>query len=76
MITISQIIKAAISSAAEAELEALFINCMDTIAIHHILKMGHKQLPTPMQRDHTTSWGVFTNTIANMRLVSMDTKLH
>ena len=41
--TISQIIKEVISSAAEAELGALFINCREAIPARHALEaMGHE----------------------------------
>ena len=49
VIIITQIIKAIMSSAAEAELGALFINCLEGIPSRHALEeMGHKQQPTPM----------------------------
>ena len=77
VITVSQIIKAVMSSAAEAELGALFINCREAIPARHALEeMGHKQPPTPMQTDNTMALGVVTNNIASKRLKSMDMKLH
>ena len=77
VITIAQIIKAVMSSAAEAELGALFINCHEAIPEQHALEeMGHKQPPTPMQTDNTTALGVATNSIASKRLKSMDMKFH
>ena len=77
VITIAQIIKAVMSSAAEAELGALFINCREAIPARHALEeMGHKQPPTPMQTDNTTALGVVTNNIASKRLKSMDMKFH
>ena len=77
VVTISQIIKAVMSSAAEAELEALFINYREEIPARHALKaMGHEQPPTPMQTDNTNAHGVVTNNIASKRLKSMDMKLN
>ena len=77
VLTIAQIIKNVMSSAAEAELGALFINCREDIpARHALLEMGHPQPPTPMQTNNTTSLGVITNNIASKRLKSMDMKLH
>ena len=47
--TVAQIIKTVISSAAEAELGALYINCCKEILAQHLLEsMGHHQPPTPM----------------------------
>ena len=58
VMTISQIIKAGVlSSAAEAEVGALFINCREAVPARHVLKfLGHKQPPTPMQTDNTSAW--------------------
>ena len=77
VLTIAQIIKNIMSSAAEAELGALFINCREAVPARHTLEeMGHKQPPTPMQTDNTTALGVVTNNIASKHLKSMDMKLH
>ena len=77
VLTIAQIIKNVMSSAAEAELGALFINCREAIpARHALIEMGHPQPPTPMQTDNTTALGVVNNNIASKRLKSMDMKLH
>ena len=77
VVTISQIIKAVMSSVAEAEMGALFINCRGAIPERHALKaMGHKQPPTAMQTDNTTAHGVVTNNITSKRLKSMDMKIH
>ena len=76
-ITISQIIKSVMSSAAEAELGALFINCRKAIPATHALEaMGHKQPPTTMQTDNTTSHRVVTNNIVRKRHKYIDMKLH
>ena len=59
VLTVSQIIKPVMSSAAEAELGALFINCRESIPARHALEiMGHKQPPTPVHTDNTTYLGV------------------
>ena len=77
IVTISQIIKAVMSSAAEVAMGALFINCREAIPTWHAFKaMGHEQPPTPMQTDNTTAHGVVTNNIASKCLKSMDMKLH
>ena len=65
------------SSAAEAELGVLFVNCREAIPAQHAFEeMGHKQPTTPMQTDNTTALGVITNKIASKRLKSMDMKFH
>ena len=77
VLTIAQIIKAVMSSAAEAELGALFINFCEAISARLALEeMGHRQPPTQMQTDNTTALGVVQNNLATKRLKSMDMKLH
>jgi hypothetical protein len=64
ILTISQIIKAVMSSAAEAEIGALYINCREAIPAWHTLEyLGHKQPPTPMQTDNTTALDVINNNV-------------
>ena len=43
VITVAQVIKAVMSTATEAELGALFINCCEATPVRHTLEeMGHK----------------------------------
>jgi hypothetical protein len=54
--TIFQIIKAVMSSAAEAKIGAHYINCHEAVPARHVLEfMGNEQPPTPMQTDITTA---------------------
>ena len=77
VLTVAQIIKAVISSAAEAELEALYINAREVIPIRQTLEeMGHKQPSTPMQTDSTTALGVVPNKIQPKRTKAMDMRFH
>ena len=77
IITITKTIKSVISSAEEAKIGALFINCRESIHAWHALKeMGHKQSPTLMKSNNTTALGVFTNNTASKRVKSMNMKLH
>jgi len=47
------------SSAAEAEIGALYINSREAVPQRHLLEeMGHPQPPTPIQIDNTTALGV------------------
>jgi hypothetical protein len=76
VMTISQIIKAVLSSAAEAEVGALFINCREAVPARHVLEfLGHKQPPTPMQTDNTTALGVVNQNVMK-KLKAMDMKYH
>ena len=77
ILTVYQITKAVMSSAAEAELGSLFINFKESIPARHTLEiMGHIQSPTPIKNDNTTALGVVKKNIASKRLKSMDIKFH
>ena len=74
---ISRIIKAVMSSAAEAELCALFINCREDVpAIIALEVIGHKRPPTSMQTYNTTALGVVNNKIVSKKLKSMDMRIN
>jgi hypothetical protein len=62
ILNIPKILKAIMSSAAKAELGALYINAWEAISMQLLLKeMGHKQPPTPIQTDNSTAHRVVTN---------------
>jgi hypothetical protein len=76
ILTILQIIKAVMSSAAEAEIRALYINCKEAIPAQHTLEyLGHKQPPAPMLTDNTTALGVVNNNVIK-KLKVMNMKYH
>ena len=73
----AQIIKAVMSSAAEAELGAMFINAREAVPCRKTLEeMGHKQLRTPMQIDNSTAVGVANKNIQPRRTKAMDMGFH
>ena len=75
--TIAQIIKVVMSSSAEAELGALYINCCAAVPVHQLLEeKGHKQPPTPMQTDNSTALGVVLNRIQHKQTKAMDMRFH
>jgi len=77
ILTTSTIIKAVMSSVAEAELGALFLNAKEAVFIRQILtEMGHPQPRTPIQTDNTTAEAVVNNRIQPKRLKSMDMRIH
>ena len=64
ILTIAQIIKAVMSSAAEAEVGAFYINCREAVPAFQTLEfVGHPQPQTPMQTDNTTALGVVNNNV-------------
>jgi hypothetical protein len=75
--TNATIIKAVMSSAAEAELGALFLNAKEGVYLQQILtEMGHPQPRTPIQTNNTTAEGVINNKIQPKRTKAMDMRLH
>ena len=75
--TVSQIIKAVMSSAAEAKLGGLYINAREAIPMRHVLnEMGHQQPPTPLQTDNSTALGVVKSTIQPKRTKAMDMRFY
>jgi len=73
----STIIKAVMSSAAEAELGALFLNAKEAVIIRQILtEMGHPKPRTPIQTDNTTAEAVINNRVQPKRLKAMDMRIH
>jgi hypothetical protein len=65
------------SSAAEAELGALFINAKTTVSIRQtLIKLGHPQPCTPMQTDNAMAHTLLTNKILPKALKAMDMRFH
>ena len=66
ILTIAQIIKTVMASAAEAEMAALFITAKNMIPLRNtLLEMGWPQTQTPIQMDNSTSLGFTNKTIVN-----------
>ena len=77
VLNISQIIKAVMSSAAEAELGALFINAKTAVSMRCTLEeLGHPQPRTPIQTDNLTAHALLTNKILPKALKAMDMRFH
>ena len=75
--SIAQIIKHVMSSAAEAELTALFITSKELLPLRQTLEeMDWPQPKTPVQTDNSTAVGVTNNTIVPKRTKSMDMSFH
>ena len=77
ILNISQVIKAVMSSAAEAELGALYINAKEAVYIRTILEeLGHPQPPTPIQTDNSTAEGIINSKVQPKRTKAMDMRFH
>jgi hypothetical protein len=62
ILTIAMIIKPVMSSAAEAELGALYLNACKAVYLQQIItKMGHPQSQTPIQTNNSMAEGVINN---------------
>jgi hypothetical protein len=65
------------SSAAEAEIGALYLNAREAVYLRQILvEMGHPQPPTPIQTDNTTAEGLVNNKIQPKQTKAMDMRFH
>jgi len=75
--SLAQIIKHVMSSAAEAELAALFIPSKELVPLRQMLEeMGWPQLKTPVKTDNLTAISVTNNTIVPKCTKSMDMRFH
>ena len=65
------------SSAAEAELGALFHNCKDAEMLRTILTaMGHPQPATPVQTDNACANGIANDSVKQKRSRAMDMRFY
>ena len=70
---ISVIIPAVVSSAAEAELAAMYLNAQASVATRNTLAdLGYPQFRTPLLSDNTTATGVANKTVHQKRSKAMD----
>ncbi len=77
VLNMAQIIKYVMSSAAKAELGALYVNACKAFLQRQLLEeMSHPQPPTPMQADNSTALGVVTSNIQPRQTKAMDMQFH
>ena len=77
ILTLATIIKSVMSSAAEAELGAIYLNAKEAVYLRQILtKMGHPQPRTPIHTDNSTVEGVVNSKIQPKRTKAMDMRFH
>ena len=73
ILTIANICKFVVASAAEAELGALFYNCQDgTILRLSLEELGHAQPPTPVHCDNSTAVAIANDTVKKQRSRAME----
>ena len=72
-----QILKEVLSSAAKAELAALFHNGKEAYAIRNILaKLSHPQPSTPIVTDNSTASGITNDTVHQKHSKAMDMRFY
>jgi hypothetical protein len=72
-----QIMRPVLSSAAEAELGALFLNAKHACPLRIALdELGHPQPATPMQTDNTTATGIVNDNIRQKRSKAIDMRFY
>jgi hypothetical protein len=77
VLNIAQLIKAVMSSAAEAKLSALYMNAREAVLQRQLLKvMGHLQPPTPKQTNNSTALKVVNSNIQPQQTKAMDMRFH
>ena len=77
VLTIAQIIKCVMSSAAEAELAGLYICAKDLVPLcQSLIEMGWPQPQSPTQCKKSTAIGVANETIIPRKTKSMDMQFH
>ena len=77
LLTIAQIMKYVVSSAAEAEMTALFLTAKEMVPLRNTLtEMGWKQPPSPLQSDNSTAVGMTNSTLIPKKSRSWDLRLN
>ncbi len=72
-----QIMREVLSSAAEAELGALFLNGKEACPLRLCLEeLGHSQPPTPIQTDNSTASGIANDTVKQKRSKAVDMRFY
>jgi hypothetical protein len=73
----STILKVVVSSAAEAELGALFYNGKEAAWLRTtLIDMGHPQPPTPIQTDNSCAAGIANDTVKQRRSKAIDMRFY
>jgi hypothetical protein len=74
---ISTVLKHVMSSEAEAEIGAVFINAKEGAVLRTTLEeLGHPHLPTPLETDNTTTTGYSNGTTKQKRTKAMDMRFY
>jgi hypothetical protein len=77
ILNIAKILRNVMSSAAEAELGALFLNAKEaTIQRTTLTEMGHEQPVTPLKTDNSTANGIINGTVRQQASKAIDMRFY
>jgi hypothetical protein len=77
ILNISKVLRGVMSSAAEAEIGALFLNAKEGTVIRTTLtEMGHPQPATPLETDNSTACGIMNRTVKQVRSKAIDMRFY
>ena len=77
ILVLAKVIKFVMSSAAEAELAALFMNAKLAVPIRQaLIEMGFPQPATRVKTDNSTAYGIINDTIKQNRSKAMDMRIY
>lgn len=77
ILCLSKVLRGVMSSAAEAEIGALFLNTKEGTVIRQTLQeMGHPQPATPVETDNTTACGIMNRTVKQVRSKAIDMRFY
>jgi hypothetical protein len=77
ILIISKVLKNVMSSTAESEIGAVFINAKEgSVLCTALEELGHPQPPTPMETDKTTATGYINGTIKQKLTKAMDMRFY
>jgi hypothetical protein len=77
ILNVSKVLKGVMSSAAEAEIGALYLNAKEATVIRTTLtEMGHPQPATPMETDNSTACGIMNCTVKQVGSKAIDMRFY
>ena len=77
ILNIAKVLRNVLSSAAESEVAALFVNAKEATTLRITLEeMGHKQPATPIATNNTTTAGIMNRTVKQQRSKAIDMRFY
>jgi hypothetical protein len=77
LLSLSKVLRNVMSSAAEAEIGALFLNAREaTVLRMALIEMGHPQPATPIATDNSTAAGIMNKSVKQVRSKAIDMRFY